>query len=58
MSMEDFAAQDVWQGSPLYEEMNNTMSRVPNSVLREYERGNNGATDCYKADEEKKNIVL
>ena len=31
------------------------MSRVANSVLREYqdERGNNGATDCcYEADEE------
>lgn len=46
MSMEDSAAQDVRQDSPVYEEMINATSRVANSVLREYERWNNGATDC------------
>jgi hypothetical protein len=38
MSMEDSAAQDVRQDSPVYEEMINATSRVANSVLREYER--------------------
>ena len=35
MPMEEFAAQDLWQGSPLYEEMNGAMIRVANSVMHE-----------------------
>jgi len=35
MSLDDFAAQDVWQGSPLYEELNGAMRRVANSVFNE-----------------------
>jgi 8-oxo-dGTP pyrophosphatase MutT (NUDIX family) len=34
MEMEDFAGQDTWQGSPLYEELNGSMIRVANSVIK------------------------
>ena len=51
MDMEDFAAQDLWQGSPLYQELNNAMIRVANSVMKEYESENNGTADCSKTDE-------
>lgn len=48
MSMDEFAAQDVWQNSPLYMEMNDAMIRVANSVIRESE-GSKG-TNCLDAD--------
>jgi len=40
MSMGDYASQDVWQGSPLYEELNN--------AIREYE----GSSDCSNGEDD------
>ena len=51
MTMEDYAAQDLWQGSPLYQEMNNSMMRVAYSAMRENDSDSNGATDGSKTDE-------
>ena len=49
MSTDEFASQEVWQGSPLYKELNNAMIRVANSVVREYE----GNSDCSNAEDDK-----
>mmetsp|Transcript_6396 Transcript_6396/g.12059 ORF Transcript_6396/g.12059 Transcript_6396/m.12059 type:complete len:445 (+) Transcript_6396:149-1483(+) len=48
MSMDEFAAQDVWQNSPLYKEMNDAMIRVANSVLRESKTSK--GTNCLDAE--------
>jgi 8-oxo-dGTP pyrophosphatase MutT (NUDIX family) len=40
MSMDEFASQDVWQGSPLYKEMNDAMMRVARSVMNESKNPN------------------
>lgn len=37
MTMDEFAAQDLWQSSPLYKEMNDAMIRAAKSVIRESE---------------------
>jgi 8-oxo-dGTP pyrophosphatase MutT (NUDIX family) len=34
MSMDDFASQETWQGSPLYEELNGSFIKVAKSVVR------------------------
>jgi len=51
MTMEDYAAQDLWQGSPLYQELNSSMMHVAYSAMRENDSESNGATDGSKANE-------
>jgi 8-oxo-dGTP pyrophosphatase MutT (NUDIX family) len=35
MDLEDFCGQDLWRGSPLYQEMNNAIVRAVNDSIRE-----------------------
>ena len=49
MDLEDFCDQDLWKGSPLYQEMNSAIIRAVNDSMQK-KTGKIGMTNCEESD--------
>lgn len=50
MELKDFCDQDLWQGSPLYEEMNNAIIRATSRSLGKLQQDYNGIVDSARGE--------